>query len=235
MYAVIRTGGKQYRVAPEDIIEIEKVAGAAGEIVEFADVLMVGGNGSLELGTPTVAGACVAGEVLEQKRGAKILVFKKKRRKNYRRKRGHRQHLTAVRITEILTGGKKPSKAAAKPAAKPKDEAKPKAAAKSKEPAKAAPETKKEAPKKEPAKKAAAKARAFESLKKPEGEADDLKKISGVGPKLEEKLNGLGIFHYWQVAGFTKDDIAKVDDELNFKGRIERDDWVGQAKTLMKG
>ena len=140
-----------------------------------------------------------------------------------------------MRITEILTGGKKPSKAAAKPAAKPKDEPKPKAAAKAKEPAEAAPETKKEAPKKEPAKTASAKARAFEPLKTPEGEADDLKKISGVGPKLEEKLNGLGIFHYWQIAGFTEDDIAKVDDELNFKGRIERDDWVGQAKTLMKG
>ena len=121
MYAVIRTGGKQYRVAPEDIIEIEKVAGDAGEIVQFEDVLMLGGEGDPQIGSPTVSGASVAGQVIEQKRADKILVFKKKRRKNYRRKKGHRQHLTAVRITEILTGGKKPSKAAAKPAAAKKE------------------------------------------------------------------------------------------------------------------
>ena len=116
MYAVIRTGGKQYRVAPDDVIEVEKVSGDAGEIIQFSEVLMLGGEGAPQLGTPVVSGASVAGQVIAQKRGDKIIVFKKKRRKNYRRKKGHRQHLTAVRITEILTGGKKPSKAAAKPA-----------------------------------------------------------------------------------------------------------------------
>lgn len=110
MYAVIRTGGKQYRVAPDDVIEVEKLSGAAGEAVEFGEVLMVGGDGAPKLGAPTVSDASVAGEVLEQKRGDKVLVFKKKRRQNYRRTAGHRQYLTAVRITEILTGGKKPSK-----------------------------------------------------------------------------------------------------------------------------
>ena len=117
MYAVIRTGGKQYRVAPDDIIEIEKVPGEAGEIVQFGEVLMLGGD-KPQVGAPLIDGASVAAQVIEQKRADKILVFKKKRRKNYRRKHGHRQHLTAVQITEILTGGKKPSKKAAAPAAK---------------------------------------------------------------------------------------------------------------------
>jgi large subunit ribosomal protein L21 len=121
MYAVIRTGGKQYRVAPNDVIEVEKLPGAAGETVEFGEVLMVGGDGAPKLGAPTVSGASVAGEVLEQKRGEKIVVFKKKRRKNYRRTAGHRQYLTAVRITEILTGGKKSSKTAETAPAKKED------------------------------------------------------------------------------------------------------------------
>lgn len=214
MYAVIRTGGKQYRVAAEDVIEIEKIAGEPGDIVSLEEVLMLGGDGGPTVGTPLITGASVAAEVLEQKRAAKLLVFKKKRRKNYRRKHGHRQQLTALRITEILTDGKAPSKAKAekKPAAKPAEDEK-------------APEAK---PDSEPA------ARAFAALKEAEGTADDLKKISGVGPKLEEKLNDLGIFHYWQVAGFSADDVSRVDDELNFKGRIERDDWIGQAKKLME-
>ncbi len=167
MFAVIRTGGKQYRVAPDDLIVVEKVAGEAGEIIEFGEVLMVGGNGSAQLGSPLVAGACVAGEVVAQKRSPKIIVFKKKRRKNYRRKRGHRQMLTAVRITEILTDGKKPSKtkAAAKPAAAkteakaPETKAKPETAKAKTAPKKAAPKAaaKKAAAKKPAAKKAAAK------------------------------------------------------------------------------
>ncbi|MFD0985877.1 50S ribosomal protein L21 [Methyloligella solikamskensis] len=115
MFAVIRTGGKQYRVAPNDIIEVETVTGEPGETVELGEVLMVGGD-KPETGAPLVSGATVAAEVVEQKRADKIRVFKKKRRSNYRRTGGHRQHLTALKITEILTGGKKPSKTAAKKA-----------------------------------------------------------------------------------------------------------------------
>lgn len=151
MYAVIRTGGKQYRVAPDDIIEVEKLAGEAGEIIQFSEVLMLGGEGDTQIGTPTVSGASVAAQVIEQKRADKIIVFKKKRRKNYRRKKGHRQHLTAVRITEILTGGKKPSKVEAKPAPAKKP-AKAEAKSEDKEPAKKAP-AKKPAAKKPAAKK----------------------------------------------------------------------------------
>jgi large subunit ribosomal protein L21 len=106
MFAVIKTGGKQYRVAAEDVIKVEKVKGELGEIVEFGEVLVVGGD-DVKLGEPTVSGAIVAGQVLEQGRGPKVIAFKKRRRKNSRRKRGHRQEFTLVRITEILTDGAK--------------------------------------------------------------------------------------------------------------------------------
>ena len=109
MFAVFKTGGKQYRVAAEDVLKVDKVKGAPGEIVEFGEVLLVGGD-SVTLGAPTVAGATVAAEVLDQARGPKIIAFKKRRRKNSRRKRGHRQEFTLLRITEILTDGQKPSK-----------------------------------------------------------------------------------------------------------------------------
>jgi large subunit ribosomal protein L21 len=111
MFAVFKTGGKQYRVAAEDVIKVGKVKGEPGEIVEFGEVLVVGGD-SLSLGAPIVAGATVAAEVLDQARGPKIIAFKKRRRKNSRRKIGHRQEFTLLRITEILTDGKKPSKQA---------------------------------------------------------------------------------------------------------------------------
>jgi large subunit ribosomal protein L21 len=124
MFAVIKTGGKQYRVAAEDVIEIERTGANEGDMIEFP-ALMVGGDGSVEVGTPTVEGATVAGQVTALTRGPKIIVFKKKRRKHYRRRNGHRQDLMTVQITEILTGGKKPSKKAAAPA--PKKEAAPKA------------------------------------------------------------------------------------------------------------
>lgn len=122
MYAVIKTGGKQYRVAAEDKLQIEKLPGEAGDIVEFTDVLMVANDGSVDVGAPFVAGATVAAEIIGQVRGPKVIIFKKHRRKHFRRKNGHRQDLTSVRITEILTGGAKPDKKAAAPK---KAEAKP--------------------------------------------------------------------------------------------------------------
>jgi large subunit ribosomal protein L21 len=119
MFAVIKTGGKQYRVAAEDVLQIDKVKGDPGEIIQFGEVLVLGGD-EVKLGLPTIAGASVAAEVLEQGRGPKIIAFKKRRRKNSRRKRGHRQEFTLVRVTEILTDGAKPTKAAAPRSAKPK-------------------------------------------------------------------------------------------------------------------
>jgi large subunit ribosomal protein L21 len=150
MFAVIKTGGKQYRVAANDVIKVEKISGEPGDIVELGQVLMVSGDKGVEIGNPLVAGVTVAAEVLRQERGDTIIIFKKRRRHHYRRRNGHRQGLTAVKITEILTAGRKPEeKRVAKPAAIPQAaEAQPTAAK--------APETK-SVPKPEPVKKAPAK------------------------------------------------------------------------------
>ena len=160
MFAVIKTGGRQYRVVPDDVLEIGKIAGDVGTIVQLGEVLLVGGESPV-LGTPTVAGASVAAEVLQHKRGPKVIAFKKRRRKNSRRKRGYRDEITVLRITEILTNDNKPTigprpkrerTIAAAPAEA--DDAAPKAA------------KKKAAPKKTVAKKAAAKPRAKAEAKK---------------------------------------------------------------------
>jgi large subunit ribosomal protein L21 len=114
MFAVIKTGGKQYRVVANDVVKIEKVAGGAGAIVHFSEVLAVGEGEAVSIGVPFVAGATVTAEVVEQGRSRKVIAFKKRRRQNSRRKRGHRQELTTVRIHEILTGGAKSTATAVK-------------------------------------------------------------------------------------------------------------------------
>ncbi|WP_119306272.1 50S ribosomal protein L21 [Cohaesibacter haloalkalitolerans] len=114
MFAVIKTGGKQYTVSPEDVIKVEKLEGEAGETVVFDSVLLVGGEGDAQVGAPLVDGASVAAEIVDQGRGRKIIIFKKRRRQNSRRRNGHRQYFTTVKISEILTGGKAPAKAAKK-------------------------------------------------------------------------------------------------------------------------
>src|SRR5437660_5518066 len=173
MFAVIKTGGKQYRVATEDKLKVEKVAGEPGEIIQFGDVLVVGGD-SVTLGSPTVSGASVAAEVLDQGRGPKVIAFKKRRRKNSRRKRGHRQEFTLIRITEILTDGAKPTKTAA-----PKRERKPVAAAP------AAPEEAEPAETKTPKRKVDAKtqARAAKKPAKTPAKKADKPKSGGKGKK----------------------------------------------------
>ena len=158
MFAVIRTGGKQYRVAAETVIKIDGIDREPGDIVEFGDVLMLGGD-SPQVGAPTISGALVAGEVLQHTRGEKVIAFKKRRRKNSRRKRGYRHDFTVIRITEILTDGQKPSKTA-----KPKPERKAKAAPAEGE-AEAKPAKEKAPAKKAAAKKPAAKAPAKKAAK----------------------------------------------------------------------
>jgi len=149
--AVIRTGGKQYRVAANDIIKVERLAGEPGEQIVFGDVLAVTGNGAAEIGAPLVSGASVAARVVAQDRADKVMIFKKRRRHTYRRKKGHRQYQTVLRIEEILTGGAKPANPAmievkkaepapqaepkAKAPAKPKPKAKPAAKRRAKAPA----------------------------------------------------------------------------------------------------
>ena len=147
MFAVIKTGGKQYRVAANDLIKVEKVAGNAGDIVEFAEVLMVGVGADAKVGAPVVDGALVTAEVVEQGRGRKVIAFKKRRRQNSKRTRGHRQELTTIRISEILTDGAKPSKKAAEKPAKKEAAPKAEAAAADATETKAAPKAK-AAPKK---------------------------------------------------------------------------------------
>jgi len=199
MYAVIKTGGKQYRVEEGEFLRVEKLDAEAGDKVELAEVLMLVDGDDVQIGAPMIDGAVVSATVREQGRGEKVKIIKFRRRKHYRRQAGHRQSYTEILIDSIsATGAKKP---AAKKAATPKAEAK--------------------------AKPAAPKAKATEK--------DDLKKISGVGPKLEEKLNALGITTFSEIAKFTKKRIEEVDTELNFKGRIERDDWKSQAKILAAG
>ena len=148
MFAVIKTGGRQYRVVPNDVLEIGKIAGDVGTIVQLGEVLVVGGDTPV-LGSPTVAGASVAAEVLDHKRGPKVIAFKKRRRKNSRRKRGYRDEITVLRITEILTDNAKPTVGP-----RPKKE---KVAAKAAEGDDEAPKAAKKAPAKKPAAKAAAK------------------------------------------------------------------------------
>ncbi len=220
MFAVIRTGGKQYKVSEGDQIAIERLEGEAGNDVTFADVLMVGGDGDVTMGAPLVSGASVVGEIDAQTRADKVIIVKKRQRSTYRRKKGHRQHLSLVTITSILTDGKKaPAK---KKAAAAKANDKPATVETAKTPA----------PK--PAKKAAPAAAldARGRLDKPQGEADDLKKIKGVGKVLEGKLNAAGIFHFWQLAALNAEQINELEEEMSFPGRIERDDWVKQAEEF---
>ena len=158
MFAVIKTGGRQYRVVPDDVLEIGKIAGDVGTIVQLGEVLVVGGDTPV-LGIPTVAGASVAAEVLDHKRGPKVIAFKKRRRKNSRRKRGYRDEITVIRITEVLTDNAKPSigpRPKREKVAAPAPEGDGDEAPKKKAPAKKA-VAKKAVAKKAPAKKAAAK------------------------------------------------------------------------------
>ena len=233
MFAVIRTGGKQYRVATDEVLKIGNVAGEVGDIVEIGEVLAFGEGDNVTIGSPLVDGAMVTAEVVEQGRSRKVIAFKKRRRQNSRRKRGHRQMLTTVRISEILTGGAKPSKkAAAKPAAKA--EAAPKADTKAEEKApkkEAAPKAEKPAAKKAPAKEeTAAPATLF---KAPKGKSDDLTEIKGIGPVAAEQLNEQGITTFAQIAKLTDKDVAKIDEAMNFSAD-QISDWREQAKELSK-
>jgi len=170
MFAVIKTGGRQYRVVPDDVLEIGKIAGDVGTIVQLGEVLVLGGDTPV-LGTPTVAGASVAAEVLDHKRGPKVIAFKKRRRKNSRRKRGYRDEITVLRITEILADNAKPSigprpkkEKVAKPA-EDGDEAKPAKKAAAKKPVAKAAAAKPRA--KAPAKKASARRRSPSGRSRP--------------------------------------------------------------------
>ncbi len=208
MFAVIKTGGKQYRVAANDVLKVEKLPGNAGDTVNFDAVLMLGGDNPV-IGDPYVAGASVAGEILEQTRDKKILVFKKKRRKKYRRTKGHRQYQTIVRVTDILARGASlaPGAEADKAAAKP-------AAGEDATDANVAGDA------------AAAGGN---------NATDDLSLISGVGPVLVKKLNDAGYTRFAQLAALSETQMAQLDEELELQGRSGREEWAEQARELMAG
>ncbi|MCA0056834.1 MULTISPECIES: 50S ribosomal protein L21 [unclassified Mesorhizobium] len=221
MFAVIKTGGKQYRVAANDLLKIEKVEANVGDIVEIGHVLAHGEGENVTFGAPFVDGAVVTAEVVEQGKNRTVIAFKKRRRQNSRRKIGHRQLLTTVRISEILLGGAKPAKKAAA-----------KAEAKAEVAADAAPKeakAKKDAPKEE----AKAETAAAPLFKAPKGEPDDLTVIKGIGPVAAKDLNEQGIITFAQLAKLTEKDVAKIDQNMPFSADQIKD-WREQAKELAK-
>ena len=213
MFAVLKTGGKQYKVQAGDVLRVEKLAADAGEKIQFNEVLMLGGDKTV-VGAPLVDGAAVQADVIDQIKGEKLIKFVKRRRKHSsKRTVGRRQKLTLVRVTDILASGADKSGvkaaigagsvSAAAVAAAPAKKAAPKKAAKAEAPAAAA-------------------------------GSDDLKKLSGVGPALEKKLHAAGVTSFAQIAAWGEAEIADFDEKLSFKGRIEREGWVEQAKELAK-
>jgi large subunit ribosomal protein L21 len=188
---------------------------------------MVGGDAGVSIGSPFVDGASVAAEVVEQMRDDKVIAFKKRRRQNSKRRRGHRQHLTLVRIAEILTAGAKPSKAA-KPKAEKAPETKAEAKAEKGADVKATVAALADLPSAKPAKTASSGAES--GL-----DTSNLSLISGIGPTIEKKLRGAGVTSWNDIAAWTEADIARLDEELVLRGRATREEWVQQAKELLAG
>jgi len=232
MFAVLKTGGKQYKVQSGDMLRVEKLAADAGETIQFNEILMLGGDAPV-IGAPFVADAAVQAEVIDQVKGDKVINFVKRRRKHSsQRTKGHRQKLTLVRVTEILNSGADKSGVKAALGAGSVSAS---AIAAVVEPASKTKTAKPAAAKATEAKPAAAKATEAKPAAPKAGKAaagGDLKKLSGVGPALEKKLVAAGVTSLEQVAAWTEADVTKIDEELSFKGRIEREGWIAQAKEL---
>ncbi|MBN9221365.1 MAG: 50S ribosomal protein L21 [Mesorhizobium sp.] len=222
MFAVIKTGGKQYRVAANDLLKIEKVEANVGDIVEIGHVLAHGEGENVTFGAPFVDGATVTAEVVEQGKNRTVIAFKKRRRQNSRRKIGHRQLLTTVRISEILLGGAKPAKKAAA-----------KAEAKAEVAADAAPKEAKAKKEAAPKAEVAAETAAAPLFKAPKGEPDDLTVIKGIGPVAAKDLAEQGIITFAQLAKLSDKDVAKIDEHMPFSADQIKD-WREQAKELAK-
>jgi large subunit ribosomal protein L21 len=245
MFAVLKTGGKQYRVQTGDVLRVEKLAAQPGETVQFNEILMVGGDETL-VGAPLIEDAGVNAEVIDQIKGEKVIHFVRRRRKHSsKRTKGHRQQLTLLRVTEILASGAGASGIQAaigaggvadavvadgRYAQNRTDQAEMKrrvqaGEADEKAAAVVSGETGAEA--------APAGSKPGNLLDAPrEGGADDLKRLSGVGPKLETLLNENGVYHFEQIAAWSDDEVAWMDAQLSFKGRIARENWIEQAKAL---
>ncbi|KMK66847.1 50S ribosomal protein L21 [Puniceibacterium sp. IMCC21224] len=205
MFAVMKTGGKQYKVQSGDTLRVERLAADAGEKIQFNDILMLGGDTTV-VGAPFVMGAAVQAEVIDQVKGDKVIHFVKRRRKHgSQRTKGHRQKLTLVRVTDILAEGGDASGVKAAIGSGSVSGVAVASATPAATAPKAAPAT---------------------------VGGDDLKVLSGVGPALEKKLHDAGVTTYAQIAAWTEADVESFGELLSFKGRIEREGWIEQAKNL---
>jgi large subunit ribosomal protein L21 len=221
MYAIVEIAGQQFKVAKDQKVFVNRLATEEGKKVEFDNVLLIGDGDKVTVGAPAIDGAQVGAKVLKHLKGDKVIVFKKKRRKGYRVKNGHRQYLSEIVIESIVATGAK--KAAPAKKETPKAETK---KAETKVEAKAAAPKAKETPKKaEPAKKAAP--------KKVSGKADDLKKIEGIGPKIAETLTAAGIATYADLAKAKPAKIAEIIEGV--RGNHVPDTWPQQAQLAADG
>lgn len=197
MYAVIESGGKQYRVAVGDRVKVESLKAEPGAEVQLDNVLLVADGDKIDVGSPYTGGS-VSATVVEHGRGRKVRILKFRRRQNSRTHAGHRQNYTELEITGIggkTAGAAKPTQSAGETGESGQKEAK--------------------------------------TTDKPTPDADDdLTRLNGVGAVLAEKLQKGGITSLTQIAGWSEEDVARIDEELELKGRIQRDDWVGQAREL---
>ena len=246
MFAVVKTGGKQYKVQTGDILRVERLAANAGDKVQFNQILMLGGDKTV-VGSPLVAGAAVQADVIDQIKGEKTIKFVKRRRKHSsKRTRGHRQYLTLVRVTDILATGADKSKVQEAVGSgsvefKFVESVKPEKSADLKTKAEKSPKkpVKKEAkPAKEakPEKEAKAKKSAPAKEKKVTTTvSDDLKQLSGVGPALEKKLHAAGVKSFEQIAAWSAKDVEAINEKISSKGRVEKEGWIDQAKEKLKG
>jgi large subunit ribosomal protein L21 len=256
MFAVVKTGGKQYKVQTGDILRIERLAANAGDKVQFNQILMLGGDKTV-VGSPLVAGAAVQADVIDQIKGEKTIKFVKRRRKHSsKRTRGHRQYLTLVKVTDILASGADKSKVSEaigsgsvdfkfvenlkseksiivkskteKPSKElVKREAK---SAKDAKPEKAKPAKVAKSEKLAKAKKSAP----VKEKKVTTSVSDDLKQLSGVGPALEKKLHAAGVKSFEQIAAWSAKDAEAINEKISSKGRVEKEGWIDQAKEKLK-
>ena len=240
MFAVLKTGGKQYKVQAGDMLRVERIAASAGEKVQFNEVLMLGGD-KVTVGAPLIEDAGVQAEVVDQIKGEKVIHFVKRRRKHSsKRTKGHRQKLTLVKITDILTSGAGKSGVAeaigtgsvSAAAVAAIEERYTFNKGEQAEMAKRVSEGEAAEKSAKPAKKAEKPAKAKKAVK---GEGDDLSQISGVGPVIVGKLNDAGITTFAQIAAWTDEDVEAIEEKLSFKGRVGREEWIKQAKELAKG
>ncbi len=243
MYAIVEIAGQQIKVAKDHKVFVHRLPVEEGKSVSFDNVLLIGDGDTITIGAPAIDGALIGAKVVKHLKGDKVIVFKKKRRKGFRKKNGHRQYLSEIIIESIVASGGKKEKAEAKPAA-PKKETKPAAKA---EPKKEAPKAKKEVEVSENlvsrAETRAEDANIEINIDKVlhsigtalKADADDLKLINGIGPVYEEKLNELGIYTFEQISKLkaaAREELSAIEGIT--RDKIETDEWVKQAKVLLK-